>query len=43
MDARPTEECNPVTLKADSVRDIWVALISEVILVALRKEDQANA
>jgi hypothetical protein len=43
MDARPTEECNPVTSKADSARDLWVALIAEVVVAAVRKEGQANA
>ncbi len=41
MDARKTEGGNPVTPKADSVRDVWVALLAEIIVAAVR-EGQAN-
>jgi len=43
MDARPAEGRNPGTSEADSARDVWVELLTEIIVAAVRKEGETNA
>jgi hypothetical protein len=43
MDTRPAEGRNPGTSKADSSRDLWVELLAEIIVAAVRKEGESNA
>ena len=43
MDTRPAEGCNPGPSKADSARDVWVELLTEIIVAAVRKEGETNA
>ncbi len=43
MDTRPAEGRNPNPSKVDSSRDVWVELLAEIIVAAVRKEGETNA